>query len=169
MAAKHETLDLDVDEKFQRTEWRVQRGAWIIWCLILLAALAGLTGSGPLSHASQATSNGNLTIDYDRFVRHGHHTRIKLYVKNEEAARPVAIKLSQSLLDGIMIHRIEPEPASRELSSDGAVYTFAAASDATGQSSQIDLLLEYEGVGRLRGQIGIVGEEPILLNQFVYP
>lgn len=61
-------LDVDDDRAFQEKFWTFQRVAWALMALILLAALAGTTGSGgPLAHAEASGPGGS--IEYPRIAR----------------------------------------------------------------------------------------------------
>ncbi len=42
-------LEVAQDRTFQRRSWTIQRVGWVVMLLVAAAALAGLTGSGPLS------------------------------------------------------------------------------------------------------------------------
>ena len=62
-------LELATDDAFQQIEWRIQRIGWLVWAMLLLAALLGLTGSGWLSGAEVTSDDGAVTVKYDRFLQ----------------------------------------------------------------------------------------------------
>lgn len=171
MAAKRDQpddhLELEVDERFHRAEWRWQRAAWVMWSLVVVAALAGLAGSGPLSLTSTTSPNGDLRLEYERFERHHHQTSMVVHVRSRPSDAPIRLKIFQSLLNGINIDRIEPEPATRELATDGVIYSFPREPGAV--DGKIIFHLQHEAVGKRRSHIGLVGTEPVELNQFIYP
>ena len=80
MATQREDLELETDESFQRSEWRIQRAGWIVWSLVIIAGLIGLLGSGPMSHKETAATDGSLKIDYDRYLHYHHPTQLTLSV-----------------------------------------------------------------------------------------
>ena len=51
MSDSHRVGDLEIspDLNFQRRSWAMQRFAWVVLALFILAALLGLFGPGPLS------------------------------------------------------------------------------------------------------------------------
>jgi hypothetical protein len=160
-------LELEEDFQFQRREWRVQRVGWTLWALVVLAALVGLFGPGPLSSAESSTPDHSLTVQFDRFLHCKNPTTLELMIDPESDAGAVRINVSQSLLDALRIVRIEPEPERRELAKDGIIYTFARAGATV--INRIRLHVEYQRFGRQRGTIALEGHEPITLAQLVYP
>lgn len=50
----HRVGDLEIEEDLdhQRRCWKLERASWAVMALVLLAAMAGLFGSGPLSWAT---------------------------------------------------------------------------------------------------------------------
>jgi hypothetical protein len=161
-------LELEQDAAFQRREWRIQRVGWAIWAAIVLAALAGLTGPGPLSHREAATADGRLSVKYDRFVHYHHPTPIEVTLRPaSETDDRLRLRLSQSMLDRILIERIEPEPMSRELTAGGVWYEFAREQSA--DDVKVLFHIEYEAMGRGNGDLQLAGSEPVAINTFVYP
>src|SRR5688500_4047586 len=98
--AGNEQLDLQEDPKFQETEWRLQRLGWVIWAALIVAALLGLLGPGPLSNAESSTPDGLLTVSYEMFLHYHHPTQLEISlspsIHNDDSAR---IQVSRSLLD----------------------------------------------------------------------
>lgn len=68
-------LDIAQDLEHQRREWVIERIGWAIMALILLAALAGLLGSGPLSNARIDHPGSHLSAEYNRFERYQSPTK----------------------------------------------------------------------------------------------
>src|SRR4029079_12532418 len=63
------------DMDFQRRSWTVERAGWLILGVVMVAALVGLFGYGPVS---KAHLNGNdLKLSYERFQR---STKLATYV-----------------------------------------------------------------------------------------
>jgi hypothetical protein len=167
MESQTPDLELEIDERFQRTEWRLQRLGWAAWALLILAGTAGLLGSGYLSETTSTASDGTLTIVYERFLHYHHPTQLEaVFTLPVNDAEDIRLKISQSLLDRMQIERIEPEPAGAVLAEDGVVYTFKRSATVDGK---VLFFVDFERFGKSSGQIQIVGHEPAALNQFVYP
>jgi hypothetical protein len=166
--AKAHKLELDDNELLQKMEWRVQRIGWLVWTLIIIAALAGLLGPGMLSSSESSAADNSLTVAYDRFAHYHHPTSLELTVRpNAAAGRDLRVKVSQSWLDRVQIHRIAPEPEGRQLEEEGVIFTFPR-SEAL-ETGKIVFHIEFEQMGTSRGRIEVIGQEAATFNQFVYP
>jgi hypothetical protein len=161
------SLQLDTDESFQRKEWRIQRLGWTAWALVLIGGMAGLLGNGYFSRKTSTAPDGSVTVVYDRFLHYHHPTQLEVTLTAAAGEQEgVQLKLNQNLLDRVQIERIEPEPAETRLAEDGVVYTFNRNSAAGGK---IVFFVDFEQYGTSRGHIQLIGREPAVVNQFVYP
>jgi hypothetical protein len=162
------SLDVAQDEKFQKYEWLIQRIGWGLWAAIVIAALAGLLGAGPLSHAKSSASDGSLTVRFDRFLHYHTPTVLEVFVNSRrEQSQPIRLKLSRSFLDRIRFDRIEPEPEGQLLADDGVVYTFPL--EGTPEFSKMLFHFEFEHFGGSSGHVELVGGGSASIQQFVYP
>jgi hypothetical protein len=160
-------LDLERNDGFQKAEWRVQRLGWIVWGLIVLAALAGLLGSGWLSERNLTASDGSLAVKYDRFVHYHHPVQIELSMNTAPTDGEWQVTVDRSLLDRLQILRIEPEPERRVIAENAVVYSFLA--DANVALGKVVFHVEYERYGGAQGGVSIAGRLPVVVKQFVYP
>ena len=168
MAKQRAELQLEDNMASHRTEWRVQRIGWVLWGAVLIAALLGLMGPGPLSSQESSAADGSLSLKFDRFLHYHHPTQLELLLRpGERRATDIRVEVAQKLLDRVEIHRIEPEPTGRQLSDDGAVFTFPLAEGS--QSSKVVFHMEYEKYGPSSGRISLLGGQSVDFKQFVYP
>jgi hypothetical protein len=168
MSAATDRLELDRNEAFQRKEWTVQRVGWVVWGIVIVAALAGLLGSGPLSDQVASSADGAVRVHYDRFVHHHHPTILEVHLRPKSGdGKELAIKLSQPFLDRVRIHHIQPDAERRELLADGAVFYFDR--DDRAETAKIVLHVEYEKMGATRGRVELLGHDGVDLRSFVYP
>src|SRR5690242_8532320 len=65
---EHDRIQIDVDRRHSRREWRIERIGWAVMAVLLAAGLLGLLGYGPLSQA-RAGEPGTLSVTYDRLQR----------------------------------------------------------------------------------------------------
>lgn len=159
-------LAIDEDLPFQRNVWRFERVGWVVMGLIVLAALIGLIGAGPLS--STQTSNEGLSIEYDRFSRNLAPSEIKIRIEPSAAVDgAVTLSLNQAFGDKFQIERVVPMPSHWRLAGDGLRLRFPAEKLET--SSTVRLYVKAQGFGPVAAAVGIEGSMPLTLQQFIYP
>jgi hypothetical protein len=126
------TLDLDENLGFQRREWRVQRVAWLILTLFVIAAGLGLFGRGPISHAEWGNTTAPLWVRYERFVHVGASNRMTVQCQRLERSvdNEALLRMSRAYFDSIRIDRIAPEPLSIDIGPLESVFRFAAPLNA---------------------------------------
>jgi hypothetical protein len=67
LPSRSSQLQIDEDLAFQRREWKIQRVGWGAMALVIIAALLGVFGTGPLSNAT--LEREGLRLEYERFCR----------------------------------------------------------------------------------------------------
>jgi hypothetical protein len=158
--------EIDEDLEFERSEWAVQRAGWVICALILAAGFIGLLGSGPLSHVE--TSNGPLTLEYERFVRKLSPTVFHFRIDSSAAVdQKVGIWLDQDLVDKFDIAQIIPDPVDTEAGDGRVVYYFGVAE--ADPLSEITFDVQPSEPGMMRSQLGLVDGPEIDVDQLIYP
>ena len=160
-------LEIGEDLDFQRKEWRFERAGWIAMALLLVLALLGLFGSGPLS-AGRAQA-GPLAVEYPRFTRYQSQSELRITVDGAQTGGESArVLVSRAYLESFQIEAIIPEPESTQLTQDNVIYEFQTAE--AGQPLTITFHLQSEGLGSIEGQVGLEGDaEPARYRTFVYP
>ena len=151
----------------QRLEWFLQRVGWALWALVLVAGLAGLLGSGPLSSTESISADGTLAVSYDRYLHYHSPSSWKLTLKPEEATGEFEVEIARSLLDAVEVQRVEPEPFKCELRDDSVVYSFHLSPGAS--TGHVVVHLEYDQFGTAAGFIRLGDSEPVRVEQFAYP
>jgi hypothetical protein len=136
--------------------------------LILLAALAGLFGQGPLSGASVGEPGSALTLQYERIDRYKAPTRLQIVVGANSAQQgSVQLALNQAFLDRVEVQSVVPEPASVAAGDAEVIYTFDVATPD--QPAQIRFDFEYDKVGPARGELRLEGGPTLQFSSFVFP
>lgn len=160
-------LQLEEDLAHQRREWRVQRIGWIAMALIAAAALAGLLGPGPLSHA-RAGDPRALQVEYGRFARARAPEELRIRVPGQAVSDGrVRMVLPQAFLDRIELKRIQPEPESVDVRPGGNGYDIVVGSDA----GPVEVVIEYEHrrFGRAPVRVSLDPGPAVAFEQWVYP
>jgi hypothetical protein len=159
-------LERDRDLRFQRREWAVQRAGWLVMLAIVLAALSGLFGNGPLSTATAEVAP--LQLQYTRFERRHAPTELKVSVASSAVSQDqVEVWVSSDYLDRIEITSIVPEPEEVSETDDRVIYRFNI--DEQTPAPRILIALEHDDPGLTTGRIGIVDGPELAFWQLVYP
>lgn len=160
-------LELSDHAAFHKREQAFKRVGVVALYAVLLAALAGLFGSGPLSHASTRSVDGMVRVDYDRIVRANAPTSLRFHVRNSRRTDgTVNLWLDQSFAHSIMIEQIVPEPVQRRIVA-GRLNVEMAASAA---DTAIDMAVTYRPKSLGSTVIGAgVDQGQVRMRQFVFP
>ncbi len=168
MEGPHRVGEIEVaqDLAFQRREWALQRVLWVAIAVLLLAGLAGLFGSGPLSHAETGTAA--LSLEYERLARLYTPSELKVRIGPGAATDgTVVLWLDRAFLDTNKLEAVLPEPEDEEAGGERVIYRFAVAEP--GSPIEVTFELEPERVGRVEGRVGLVEGPELAFGQFVYP
>jgi hypothetical protein len=159
---KQELEEYQAEETFHRREWRVQRIGWALLGGLIIAALLGLLGNGPLSR--QTLVLGDSTVEIDRFMRREARSEWIIRTPRSPAESNYQVRLSADLLRHIRIASIVPEPREQKLETDAIVFTF----DAAGLGPEIVFHIEAFEFGATRGEIQI-GNAAMPVKLWIYP
>jgi hypothetical protein len=161
-------IEVGEDLEFQQRSWVVQRIGWIVIALVIIAALSGLFGAGPLSQATVGNEGDALRLVYDRFERMDSPATLDIYLGPEVANEgQVRLWISRDYLKGASVQQVTPPPEQVEIGADRLIYTFRVADAA--RPALVTFDLEMAQSGRLVGQMGLTDEAPLSFWQFVYP
>jgi hypothetical protein len=160
-------FDLTEDLEFQRRTWAAQRVGRVMMALVVLAALLGLVGTGPLSKTS-AGDGERLTVEYDRFVRRLGENRLIVKVAPGAAAGPeVRVWIDSGYARWMEVESVTPEPERMETAADRLTLVFALARPGEGLEAVLDL--RSRAFGPVRGAVGLADGPTARIAQFVYP
>ena len=161
-------LEVAQDLTFQRRAWIVQRAGWVAMALVAAAALAGLTGSGPLSQATVGVAGDPLRVEYPRFARHRAPTTLQLHLApGVGQGGTVRVWLNAEYLRGATVEAVYPEPERVEAGPGRVTYVFAL--ERPGQPTTIVFNLLYDAFWRQQVTVGLGDREPVRFRQFIYP
>jgi len=161
-------LQLDADQPLQQRVWRAERVGWIFIAAVVLAALLGLFGPGPLSHTDVSSSDGTLNVQYLRFVRMGGTTSMQVDVSGAAVqASELRLRVDQQVIENFKVEQITPEPAEALPDGGDVIYVFTLP--GTGDHATITFDLRSEGMGPATGRVEVVGGPSVSLAVFLYP
>lgn len=151
-----------------RSAWRLEHASWALMALLLVAALLGVFGGGPLSHA-RTGSAGTVELEYDRLLRAAAPTEYRLEIQPGFAADGrLEVRIDQDLVDAMEIASIVPEPESV---TAGPGYTrFSFRIEAGGRSpARVVIGFEPATFGRFSGALSVDDAAPLTVSHFVFP
>ncbi|WP_051935415.1 hypothetical protein [Deinococcus sp. YIM 77859] len=163
-------LDITQDLEFHRRELRAEKIGWLLMLLVVVAALLGVFGSGPLSKGQVRAAGGALSAEYPRFARYLAPAELRLTF-DPAAVQEGALHvwLSREFLDEVQVEAITPEPDAQQLEGDRLTYTFGARN--TGEPVEVVFQLRMADIGRLPGRVGLTNTtaEELRFNTLIYP
>lgn len=161
------SIELERNDSFERRQWKVQHVAWVAMSLLIVAAMLGVFGSGPLSSAT-AGNSATIAVDYERFIRHTGEGDIAIAVAGGQAvAGEVAVWINAEWLGANQVLVISPEPAAFLAGADRHIYVFAV--DDPAQGFEVGIRFTPREMGRIRGAIGIDDGPDVSFTQWSYP
>jgi hypothetical protein len=163
-------MEIEQDLEFQRRSWTFQRAGWVVMILVLVAALAGLLGAGPLS-SSTVTVAGALRVEYQRFSRYQTPETLVVHV-DPAAVRDSAVRigLDRDYLGVSKVETVTPPPVS--VRADGSELTYEFAVGRPDQPVMVTFVMQPERLGFSRGRVVLHrGEAPetAAFWRLVYP
>lgn len=161
-------LEVGQDLQFQEREWKVEIVAWVIVALILIAALLGLLGPGPLSSQIAGQPDSGLWVEYNRFARYQAPEALKVHVRPAgDSDSQVRFSLNRDFVDKVDLKDIEPEPERVEAWPDRFVYIFNLPQ--SGQATSLIFHFEANEFGPMPVYLGLEGGPELTFNQFYFP
>jgi hypothetical protein len=166
MAQGDKELVVDQDLEFQRRDWAFERIGWWGIVVIVLAAVAGVFGRGPLSATQTESTDHSLRVEYGRFERHGAKTELTVFIRRDSAGgQAVSLWVSDEFLRGVQVEEIDPAPVRQMSMGDRTLFDIAVTTD----SARLTLAYVPRATGTRKLELGIMGRTPVSLSQFVYP
>jgi hypothetical protein len=157
-------LEVEDDALFHRRMWGVQRTGWFLMQLVVLAGLAGLLGSGPLSRAVAEHPTG-LRVEHARFARAEAPQAMRVHLPPPASrTEGYRIGLGREFVNRVQIEGVVPQPVMMEGLPDRVVYVFAG-----GAVPVVTFHFTPRTMGVLRAEVGAPGTGPLTFWLLVYP
>lgn len=162
-------LEIGQDLDFQRRQWVMQRVGWVAMGMVILAALVGFMGAGPLSKASVGGPDAGLRLMYLRFDHLHAPTEVRMEISGDAIREGVVrVWVDQAFLDRIQLEQVIPEPEEVLAKPDRTVYVFQAESDPS-QPIQVMFQFQQDAFGVHTDRVGLVDGPELTFWQVVYP
>jgi hypothetical protein len=161
-------LEIDEDLTFEKWQWAVERIGWLLMLCIVMAALLGAFGRGPLSQSSTVSPDNALSIEYDHFGRLNAQTDLRFQIAEGAITdSSLLLWLDREYLKKFEIKEISPKPERMDLSDDRVTLVYRVPKAAA--PLQVHLILEPVEMGAAKGAAGLEGTKPLSFRQFIYP
>lgn len=157
------------DLGFQVRSWRAQRIGWAVAVVLLVAAVLGLFGRGLLSGGHVASTDGRLSVAFERLARHGAPAQLEVNV-SAEAIRDgmVTVWVERDYLDGLELRAIVPEPSTVRDADGRTAYEFEVG-DVGADGFDLTFQIEHDDIGPRGGEVSLDGGSAVRIEQLVYP
>ncbi|MDH2184688.1 hypothetical protein N5K35_13325 [Pseudomonas sp. GD03651] len=149
----------------QKRVWRFERVGWYVLVIIVLLALAGLFGDGPLSDAEVVSQDGRLKVEYQRLSRSGTTDNLFITIQGSPG-QPVMVELEGPLLREASIETMQPEPLVSM--SHGPALLLQLGTSKDGMAT-LYLTLRSAHVGSLEGVVRSGSNTEVHFSTFLYP
>ena len=156
------SLEIRQDLDFQRRWHTVQRVGRAVLVLLFVAAVVGIFGTGPLSHASADAPGGAFSVSYDRFVRTTQSSSLQVSPSTAQGGGGT-IAVASSYADAIDVGNVTPQPDSETATSDRIVLSYQQRLPA-----QVQISVFPQTIGVHRATIWVRGR-PLSFHQVVWP
>lgn len=153
------------DMRMQQRVWTFERFGWYALVLIMLLALAGVFGNGPLSNAEAISADGNLRVQYQRLSRSGTVDDLRITVRGTPG-KPVTLTLDGTLLREASIETMQPEPQSSMSRGQALLLQLGTSEDGV---ATLYLTVRSEYVGTLQGLVEAGTGTSVSFSTFLFP
>jgi hypothetical protein len=157
--------EIEQDIEHEKREWKIERVGWVIMAVLLLAALAGLLGTGPLSKAVAGDRASSLWVEYHRFERYQSPTKITIHVRSDNPH--IRLWINDGFVRMVDLTHIDPEPDHVEAGSTR--YTFPMTLTDTDKDIVVTVYFKTNEFGRMNTEIGLEEGPSLSFSQLVYP
>jgi hypothetical protein len=158
--------------RFRDVQWIVQRVLWGLAALVLVAALLGFFGGGPLSGAEEKVEGDGYTyeLSYNRWNRQKNPQELDLRVSGSNlAGESLQVTLPRSFLDDVSLDNVTPDPDSTSLRGEGSVYIWQLEE---GEEFAVTFDYSADDWRTLKGDVLVAvgdSQEVLSFSQFLFP
>lgn len=161
-------LEVEQDLTFEKREWRGQLIGRVVMIAIVIGALVGFFGAGPLSLTEVVDESGAVHVIYEHFGRRGATTNLTVGMGPLAFSEGKAeLWISSDYLGKMQVDSVTPAPDQVTADDDGYVYTFLV--DQPEDPVTVTFNFTIDSMGPVTGKIGRPDAEPLHLDHFFTP
>jgi hypothetical protein len=159
-------LQIEQHDAFQRREWRAQRIGWAVMAAVVVAALAGLLGPGPLSWTTATGNDGDVALEYQRFTHLEADDVLTVHISGDAVTSDsIDVEIAHAWLEAVDVRGISPEPMEQVATKFGMRLTVATQ---PGAGVSLDIAFRARDVGPTDAGVRFQGDV-VPFRQLVYP
>lgn len=155
------------NERHHAIDWTLQRFFWLCIVAVLLAALLGYLGRGPLVKRLAVADDDSLSVEYYRVERYQSPTQLRIRVaKLPGGEQPLRLLLDKRFCDLASADSIAPPPRDFAQRGDKVVYEFDVD-----DADELEIVYRYqhEEPGELSYEVSVDGHSAARVSQYVLP
>ncbi|WP_256669367.1 hypothetical protein [Pseudomonas sp. MN1F] len=149
----------------QQRVWCFERVGWYVLVVIVLLALAGLFGNGPLSDALAMSPDGRVQVAYQRISRSGTSDHLRITVRGTPG-QPVRLLLGGNLLREASIEMLQPEPEKSLSQGQSLLLQLGTSEDGI---ATLYLTVRSDFIGTLEGLVSAGQGSAVHFSTFLFP
>lgn len=161
---KKKELDIDEDIQHEKLKWKIERISWIILLVILLLALAGGLGAGPVS--SRIIETRSFSLKYLFINRYSAPAELKIHTKFIPR-EDFTIWIKDSFIKEAAELSVNPNPKSYYVQNGNAIFVFEE-NDNNNDPVAITFQFNHQRIGITNLRAGI-RKDYIETTQIVLP
>jgi hypothetical protein len=163
-AVVNNELEVGYDAAFE-SRWRhIELTSHVFMGVIVIAALGGVFGRGPLSHRTHQTPDGRLAVDFEPIARYGTSTQITMHL-SPDTLGTARVVLNSTLIEPMGLQQIIPSPKSSEAVADGIAFVFDVAPRG---DTAVRFVIKPNDIGPIRLAVS-QGAIHLAWTQFILP
>jgi hypothetical protein len=167
MASESPLPDTERDRQFRHLDWRIQHVGWIIILLIILCAMIGAFGGGPLGNVTRGSA-ATFRVHYDRIARRSAPAALQVIIGASLLKDSiVSVSVSQPLVTTLSPQFFDPIPETMIVSSTAITYRFHVTPQT--DSASVTFHCEPQALGVQRGTIRVANAPALPIRVFVLP
>lgn len=165
---KENGLEIQRDQRYLERIWKANKVAMVIMVLVLIAAMLGAFGSGPLDTAVAGSQGSSLWVEYQHFPHLQGPGQITIHLGAAAIHdRKARFWLNREYLQSVQLQQIVPTPSSVQVESKRLVYVYEVPGKSTRPT--ITIFFQAQQTGRVMGYVGLVRGRSLRFDQWVYP
>ncbi len=162
-------LEVGADQRFEEAWHRYEVVGRALLVLVAIAGLAGLLGSGPLSHRTVVAPSGLLAVDFEPIARFGTPTQITVHIRprsGDGSPQTAELHIDSNFVEPMGLQGTLPVALAARAEGGGLTLIIAMAAD---RDAFVRLKARPTEMGPIPLTVSVDGGEPLRWTQYILP